>query len=209
MNVAIIGAGNVGGALAAGFAKAGHTVSVSATNPDHAHKVADQTGARAAGSNRDAAQGAEIVVLAIPHTSVIGVVDELGDVLDGLIVVDATNQLTPDYSSLAHWDRSTAEEIQDRTKGRVVKAFNTVFAAVMPTGTTGGAQLDAYIAGDDDEAKATVAELTRSVGFRPIDVGDLSKARVLEGMALLNIGLQVRNGWPWQSGFSLIGSTAT
>jgi hypothetical protein len=205
MNVAIIGAGNVGGALARGFMRAGHAVSISSANRETAGTVAGETGARLASSNREAVGSAEVVVLAVPYGAVLGVIDKLGDALDGKVVVDATNQLSADYSSLAHWDVSAAEEIQARTRGKVVKAFNTVFAATMPTGSTDGTPLDAFIAGDDEAAKGTVAELAKSVGFRPIDVGDVSKARVLEGMALVNIGLQVRYGWPWQTGFKLVG----
>jgi NADPH-dependent F420 reductase len=205
MNVAIIGAGNVGGALARGFTRAGHTVSISSANRETAGAVAGETGARAASSNQDAVRGAEIVVLAVPYGAVLGIVDELGEALDRKVVVDATNQLNADYSSLAHWDVSAAEEIQQRTRGTVVKAFNTVFAAVMPTGSVGETQLDAFIAGDDEAAKGAVTDLAQSVGFHPIDVGDLAKARVLEGMALMNIGLQVRYGWPWQTGFKLVG----
>jgi len=62
-------------------------------------------------------------------------------------------------------------------------------------------------AGDDDQARQTVVELTRSIGFRPVDAGPLVMARALEGLALLNIMLQIRNNWPWQAGFKLVGPT--
>lgn len=205
MNVAIIGAGSVGGALARGFARAGHAVSISSANRETAGAVAGETGARAAGSNKDAVQGAEIVVLAVPFGAVLGIVDELGDELAGKVVVDATNHLNADYSSLVRWDVSGAEEIQQHSGGKVVKAFNTVFASTMSTGTVDETQLDAFIAGDDDAAKRTVADLAESIGFRVIDVGELAKARVLEGMAFMNINLQMRHGWPWQTGFKLVG----
>jgi 8-hydroxy-5-deazaflavin:NADPH oxidoreductase len=205
MNVAIIGAGNVGSALARGFTRAGHTVSISSANRETAGAVAGETGARAASSNGDAVRGAEVVVLAVPHSAVLGIVDELGDELAGKVIVDATNQLNADYSSLTHWDVSAAEQIQQRAGGKVVKAFNTVFASTMSTGTVGETQLDAFIAGDDDSAKRTVADLAESIGFHVIDVGELAKARVLEGMALMNINLQMRYGWSWQTGFKLVG----
>jgi predicted dinucleotide-binding enzyme len=63
------------------------------------------------------------------------------------------------------------------------------------------------LAGDDDQAKQTVAELVGSIGFRPVDVGPLVMARALEALALLNIMLQIRNNWPWQAGFKLVGPT--
>ena len=67
MKIAIIGAGNVGKALAGSFERAGHDVTVSSAHPDTARAVAEQTGARAAASNRDAVRDAEVVVLAVPY----------------------------------------------------------------------------------------------------------------------------------------------
>jgi hypothetical protein len=207
MKVAIIGAGNVGGALAKGLSDAGHTVTISSAGGDKARAVARETGATAAASNAEAVRDAEIVVLAVPHGEALGIVEKLGAALDGKVVVDATNQLNDDYSDLVRWDASVAEQLAGLTPAAVVKAFNTVFAADMPTGSAAGEKLDGYFAGDDAVAKAEVAALLESLGFRPIDVGDLRKARALEAMALVNIGLQLRNGWPWQSGFKLVGPT--
>ncbi len=207
MNVAIIGAGNVGGALAKGFTDAGHTVTISSASGDTASAVASETGARAAGSNDEAVRDAEIVVLAVRPSAATAIVEELGAALDGKVLIDATNQLNDDYSDLVRWDASVAEQLADLTPAAVVKAFNTVFAADMPTGSAAGEKLDGYFAGDDEAAKGKVAALLASVGFRPVDVGGLSRARALEAMALVNISLQLRNGWPWQSGFKLVGPT--
>ena len=59
--------------------------------------------------------------------------------------------------------------------------------------------MDGYVAGDDAKAKQTVISLVESMGLRPLDVGPLSAARYLEGMAYLNIGLNAANGWSWTS----------
>jgi predicted dinucleotide-binding enzyme len=72
-----------------------------------------------------------------------------------------------------------------------------------------GVPLDGFYAGDDEAAKATVAELLATVGFRPLDVGGLPAARVLELMAVLHIGLNIGNNWPWQSGWKLLGPTGS
>jgi len=207
MRIAIIGAGNVGKTLATGFAGAGHTVTISAGNPGHAREAAEATGARAAASNADAVRDSDLVVLAVPFAAAPGIVDQLGDALRGKVVVDATNQFAPDRSGLDRYDLSVAERVQQASEAPVVKAFNTAFAANMSSGTVDGVQLDGYFAGDDAAAKARVAELVGQLGFRPIDVGDLTKARVLEGMAFLNIALNAGNGWPWRSGFKLVGPT--
>jgi 8-hydroxy-5-deazaflavin:NADPH oxidoreductase len=208
VNIAIIGAGNVGKALAGASVNAGHSVTVSSEHPENARFLADQVGARAVASNRDAVAEADVVVLAVPYDAVLSVVEELGGALNGKILVDATNQVRADTSGLINEGTSVAEMIQVRaTKATVVKAFNTALAARQAEPIVQDTQLDGFVAGDDADAKATVLEYVRSLGFRPIDAGPLVMARALEAMALLNIFLQVRNGWDWQSGWKLVGPT--
>ena len=208
MQIAIIGSGNVGKALAGSFTRAGHDVTLTASNPDHAREAAAQSGGRAAGSNREAAAAAELVVLAVHYPMVDGVVAELGDALAGKVVVDVTNRVDPANPGSTMDGTSAAEQIQARApEARVVKAFNTAFASRQADPVVEGVALDAFIAGDDDQAKQAVAELAGSIGFRPIDAGPLVMARALEAMALLNITLQLRHNWPWQAGFKLVGPT--
>jgi 8-hydroxy-5-deazaflavin:NADPH oxidoreductase len=208
MQIAIIGSGNVGKALAGSFTRAGHDVTLTASNPDHARDAAAQSGGRAAESNQEAATAAELVVLAVHYPAVDGVVAELGDALAGKVVVDVTNRLDPADPGSTLDGTSAAEQIQARApQARVVKAFNTAFASRQADPVVEGVALDAFIAGDDDRAKQAVAELAGSIGFRPIDAGPLVMARALEAMALLNITLQLRNNWPWQAGFKLVGPT--
>jgi 8-hydroxy-5-deazaflavin:NADPH oxidoreductase len=209
MQIAIIGSGNVGKALAGSFTRAGHDVTLTASNPDHARDAAAQSGGRAAASNRDAAAAAELVVLAVQQPAVDGVLAELGDALAGKVVVDVTNRVDPANPGSTMDGTSAAEQIQARApEARVVKAFNTAFASRQADPVVEGVALDAFIAGDDDQAKQAVAELAGSIGFRPIDAGPLVMARALEAMALLNITLQLRNNWPWQAGFKLVGPTS-
>jgi 8-hydroxy-5-deazaflavin:NADPH oxidoreductase len=209
MQVAIIGSGNVGKALAGSFTRAGHDVTLTAANPDHAREAAAQSGGRAAASNREAAAAAELVVLAVHYPLVDAVVAELGDALAGKVVVDVTNRVDPADPGSTMDGTSAAEQIQARTpEASVVKAFNTAFASRQADPVVDGVALDGFIAGDDDQAKRAVAELAGSIGFRPIDAGPLVMARALEAMALLNITLQLRNNWPWQAGFKLVGPTS-
>jgi 8-hydroxy-5-deazaflavin:NADPH oxidoreductase len=209
MNIAIIGAGNVGKALAGAFAGAGHRVTLSAAHPDNAEAAAAETGAKAARSNAAAAAAGDIVVLAVPYGAAHAILDEVGDRLSGKILVDATNPLRPDYQGLATEGPSGAEEIQARAAGaRVVKAFNSALAARQVDPVVDGAPVDGFVAGDDEEAKATVLELVHAIGFRPIDAGPLEMARALEALALLNITLQMRHSWTWQSAWKLVGPTS-
>jgi NADPH-dependent F420 reductase len=209
MNIAILGTGNVGSGLAAAAVGAGHAVTVSASTPGSARESAASTGATAAASNREAVQQADVVVLAVPHGAVAGVVTELGAALDGKVVVDATNPLNDTYSDLTTSGVSAAEQLQQQVpEAAVVKALNTVFASRYADPVEGGQPLDALIAGDDAAAKTTVSALVASLGFRPVDAGSLRMARTLEEVAFLNISLNATNGWTWQSAFRLVGPQA-
>lgn len=208
MKIAIIGAGNVGRALAGASVRAGHDVTISSASGSSAEAVATETGARAAASNKAAAEDAEIVILAVPYMELVGILDGLGDALKGKVVVDATNPLKPDYSGLATEGTSAAEQIQARVRAsgaHVVKALNSVLAARQVEPRVEGTVVDGFVAGDDEAAKATVLEFVRSIGLHPIDAGPLAMARALEAMALLNIMLQLKNDWGWQTGWKLVG----
>lgn len=206
MDIAIIGAGKVGRALATSALKASHSVTVSSANGDTSAALARDLGATAAESNRAAVNGADLVVLAVPYTAIVDVLDDIGPALAGKIVVDATNPLKPDYSGLATEGTSGAEEIQARIPtARVVKAFNTAFAARQADPQIAGVHVDGFVASDDEEAKAIVLELVKGMGFHPIDAGQLTMARALEALAWLNISLQMRHGWSWQAGWKLVG----
>ena len=204
--IATIGAGNVGRALATSALRAGHSVTVSSANGNTSAALARETGAKAAASNRAAAESVDLIVLAVPYMAIVDVLDEIGTALAGKIVVDATNPTKPDYSGLATEGTSAAEEIQARIpSARVVKAFNTAFAARQADPQIAGVQVDGFVASDDEEAKAIVLELVKGMGFHPIDAGQLTMARALEALAFLTISLQLRHGWSWQSGWKLVG----
>jgi len=209
MKIGIIGAGNVGGGLAAAAIKAGHDVTLSAQDATAVQLAATSAGARAGATNVEAVTGADVVVLAVPHGAVAAVVAELGDALNGKTVVDATNPLNDTYTDLTTSGVSAAEALQELVPGAsVVKAFNTIFAGRHANPTEAGAPLDAFVAGNDLDAKDTVTELAESLGYRVIDAGGLRMARSLEEMAFLNISLNAGNGWSWQSGWKLVGPTA-
>lgn len=208
MKIAIIGSGNVGKALAGAATKAGHDVTIASANPDHAREAATATHAHAAASARDAVRGADLVVLAVPAAKVDEVVGSISSDVDGKVIVDVTNRVDMQDPGKALDGTSAAERIQKKApKASVVKAFNYAFASRMADPTVDGTNLDAFVAGDDDEAKKKALEFAKSIGFRPIDAGPLSMARALEGMAILNILLQVKHKWPWQSGWKLAGPT--
>jgi predicted dinucleotide-binding enzyme len=180
-------------------------VSISAGDQREANAVASQIGGSAAASNQDAIAEAQLVILAVPFDAVSGIVEELGTALDGKIIVDVTNRFAPEELGAP----SNAEMIQQIAPGaKVVKAINTVFASRQADPLINGVQLDGFVASDDDAAKSAALEFVESLGFRPIDAGPLAMARALEGMGLLNISLNMMQGWPWQTGWKLLGPTS-
>ena|SRR5688572_29230505 len=203
MKIGIIGAGNVGGALGKASVRAGHTVAISAEDPEHAATVAKEVGARGARSNQEAVADAEVVILAVPFEAIAGILKELGAAAHNKVIVDVSNRFAGDQLGAP----SNAEQVQKMTKAPVIKAFNTIFASHQADPKVDGVALDGFVAGDDAGAKRTGLALVESLGFKPIDAGPLAMARALEGMGTLNIALNMSNGWPWQSGWKLLGPT--
>ncbi|MEO8288483.1 MAG: NADPH-dependent F420 reductase [Chloroflexota bacterium] len=207
MKIGIIGAGNVGSALATASVRAGHTVSITSAVSSEAENVVAQLNgaARAVGSNGEAVDGADLLILAVPFDSVNDIVKEVGSGLDGKVLIDVTNRFAPEQLD----GPSNAELIQKMApKAVVVKAINTIFASHQADPTIDGIQLDGFVAGDDATAKGKVLEYVGSLGFRPIDAGPIAMSRALEGMGTLNISLNAANGWPWQTGWKLLGPTS-
>lgn len=192
MKISIVGAGSVGRALGAGFAKAGHAVRFAVRDP--ATYRPGPTPQIAAGPLAEAG-AADVIVLAVPWTSVANALDALGP-LDGRILVDVTNPVAPPYEDLAvGGGDSGAETIARRmSKARVVKAFNTCGAETMASPRFAEGPAVMPVAGDDPQAKRAVLELAQSLGFDAVDAGGLSAARLMEPMAMLWIRLAHAQG---------------
>src|SRR5262245_47183265 len=94
MDVAIIGAGNVGGALARALTRAGHSVTITARNMERLGQVAGAPGAKAVATNAEAARAADVIVLAAPFASAAEVAADIRDVVAGRVVVDTTNRMS-------------------------------------------------------------------------------------------------------------------
>lgn len=211
MKVAIIGAGNVGKALATALSQAGHKVTITARDPKHATLAAESTGATAAASNAAAAKTADVVIAAVPAASLAEVAAEIREPAAGKPVVDVSNRMTPGQEGLdIDTTTSNAEELAWMLpESPVVKAFNTVFASHQADPVAEGVRLDGFVAADDDAAKQTILDLVESIGLHPVDVGPLKRARQLEGIAFLNIAINAENSGSWQSGWKLVGAPET
>jgi predicted dinucleotide-binding enzyme len=193
--ITIIGSGNMATAIGTRAAKHGHTVELMSRNTAKAQALADQIGDGATvGTYGDIPTG-DIVIVAVLYAGVADAVSSFGDALAGKILVDISNPFNADASGLVT-SSSAAHEVAAVApdSAHVVKAFNTIFGHVLAKGTP----LDAFIAGDSAEAKATLGAFLDSLELRPLDAGGLQAAPLLEQAALLLMGL-ARNG----AGFEL------
>lgn len=189
--IAVIGTGNVGGALGPEFAAQGHTIVYGHREPnrDDVQALVGRTpGNASVRSPADAVIGADIVVLAVPGTAAVDIAKGLGD-LSGKIIIDPTNVVSREGGRMSHGvagKGSNAAMIQEAAPAAyVVKAFNTLNWQQMVNPETAGGPITIMLAGDNAEAKATVAELVRGMGLEPVDVGGLQYAHVLEEMLVM------------------------
>ncbi|MFG2350198.1 NADPH-dependent F420 reductase [Streptomyces phaeochromogenes] len=190
-SISIIGLGNMAGALADRALAGGNAVEIIGRDPAKAKELAAALGGSTVGTV-GAAPAGDIVILAVPYAAAAAVVSEYGDALQGKVVIDITNPVTPDFQGFVTPDgRSGAQEIAKAAPAgvHVVKAFNTLFSHVLAAGPAEGRLLDVFIAGDDAQAKARVSAFIESLGLRPMDTGRLAMARTLENVALLQLGL--------------------
>ncbi|GAB7192208.1 NAD(P)-binding domain-containing protein [Kineococcus sp. NUM-3379] len=207
MKIAVLGAGNVGSALAARLVAEGHHVTLAASRPDSPRLLEAAAAAGAAtGTAAEAATGAEVVFLAVPFAALDATLTtDVADALAGAVVVDATNPLAPDFMSLTLGHTTSAgEQVAARLpRSRVVKAFNTVMAATLHTPVLGGIRQFLPVVGDDAEAKRVVVELGAALGFDALDAGPLTNARYLEPAVELLIQLGYGQGLGAGIGFAL------
>ncbi len=188
-HVSIIGTGNMGQAIAGVVSKGGNTVELLGAT-DTSKPV---TG--------------EVVVLAVPYGAVADIVAQRGEQLAGKVVVDITNPVnfeTFDSLVVPADASATAEIAAALPQSRVVKAFNTTFAATLASGTVGDLPTTVLIAGDDAAAKSLLAEVVTAGGLRAIDAGTSRRARELEAFGFLQITLAAAEKVSWTGGFAVV-----
>ena len=208
MKIAILGAGNLGGALGKGWAAKGHSIHFGVPQPqsEKMSSLVKSIGKNArAGSVHEAAENAAVVVLATPWPATRDAVLAAGK-LAGKIVIDCCNPLEPDLSGLSIGQTTSAgEQVAQWAAGaRVVKAFNTTGAGNMANTHYGDKEVTMCVAGDDAAAKSVVMKLAQDLGFEAVDAGPLKVARLLEPFAALWVCLAVKQGLGPNIAFKLL-----
>jgi predicted dinucleotide-binding enzyme len=176
MNIAIIGAGNIGSAIARTLSRAGIAASIAnSRGPESLAALSKELGPLIQAVDIREAARADLVFLAVPWSKIPAAVRDLGP-WNGRIVVDANNAIeAPAFRAIDLAGRASSLVIADLLPGaRVVKAFNHLLAALLSGDPQAeGGRRVLFYAGDDAPAKATVAGLIEKLGFAGVDLGTL------------------------------------
>jgi predicted dinucleotide-binding enzyme len=201
MKIAIIGTGNVGGALATNWSKKGHTIILG---------VKDESNFKGQGllknenttvfSIKDAVSKSDVILIATPSTAIFEIIEQMGDV-SKKIIIDATNSIrqTPEpYKTVYHC-------LTDKTEAEVVKCFNTTGFENMLNPVYDGVAIDMFMAGDSENAKSVAKQLALDCGFGScIDFGKSDKVELLEKFALSWINLAIMQGHGRNMAFKVV-----
>jgi predicted dinucleotide-binding enzyme len=208
--IGVLGSGDVGRVLSAGFASLGHQVMLGSREPDSDKLEAWRDGAKVAtGTFEETARFGELLVLATLWTGTRSALDLAGPAnFDGKILIDVTNPLdfskgVPPSLALGHTD-SGGEQVQRWLPGaRVVKAWNTVGNANMIRPQLPGGPPDMFICGNDAGAKTRVRQILGDFGWPAVDIGGIEGARELEPMCILWVKIAVATG-TWTHAFKVL-----
>lgn len=173
MNIALIGTGDMGGALALAFSR-NHRVTVTASRPgsESARQVMEQSGGRIRAASRgEAVDQADVVVLAVPWTAVDEALE--GGLPEGKILLVVTVPWVGEGQPLTIGTSSSgAEYVAAKVPGaRVLQAFNTAASTTVAEPNAHGMPATVIVSGDDADAKEVIAGLAREVGFDVVDAG--------------------------------------
>lgn len=191
MKIAVIGTGNVGGALATQWAKKGHDILLGVQNTAQfkgMHLL--QNTNTSVHSIHEAAQAADVILIAVPPPAIFSIIEQMGNAT-GKTIIDATNsvRMAPDpYPTVYHC-------LCDKTSADVVKCFNSTGFENMLNPVYNGEGIDMFMAGDSDAAKAVARQLALDCGFGScMDFGKSDKVELLEKFAFSWINLAIMQG---------------
>ena len=212
--IAVIGAtGNMGKAISKALSKGNDRLLLFSRNEEQLHILGNEIRQEYPAADFETIQcafeaswQADIIILAVPYEAEAEIAEKIKQVAGQKIVISISNPLNTTYDGLlTAADTSAAEELQKLLPdSKVIKAFNTTYAADFLQPVIDGKQVDAFVAGNHEAALEAVAELVGTAGFNPVIAGNLSVSRTLENMQLLMIQLTIRNQYNWQAGWKIL-----
>lgn len=194
MNIGILGSGDVGKALGAGFIRHGHKVKIGTGNKGKLTDWLKTVGTNASvGTFEEAAQFGEIVVLAVKGSAALTVLEKASAKnLSGKTIIDTTNPISeiPPVNGVLHFftdiNSSLMEQLQSKfSSANFVKAFSCVGSSLMVNPDLGGTKPTMFIAGNSDKAKSGVKEILDNFGWEVEDMGSAEAARAIEPLCIL------------------------
>jgi 8-hydroxy-5-deazaflavin:NADPH oxidoreductase len=182
LRIGVIGTGNIGGALASHWARAGHELVISGLDPEALKPLAARLGAKVrVGSPREAAAFGEVILVSVPYSALPQVGRDYAREMAGKVVLETGNPYPARDGAMADEARrigTGAASAKYLPGVRVVRAFNAIAAAnLRDLGNRPGSRVAIPLAGDDAAALATASRLVREAGFDPVIVGGLSEAK--------------------------------
>jgi 8-hydroxy-5-deazaflavin:NADPH oxidoreductase len=212
--IAIIGAtGNMGSAISKSLAKGQYRLLLKGSKKEELDALVSEirsvnadADVEAAVCPTEASWEADIIILAVPYNAEKDIAPRIREVANRKIVISIANPLNENFNGLVtSSDTSAAEELQKLLPdSTIIKAFNTSFAADFSSPVIDGKKVDAFIAGNDEEALQTVTDVVATAGFNPIVAGGLSISRTLENMQLLLIQLGMKYNYNWLAGWKIL-----
>ena len=201
MNIAILGAGNIGRTLGKKWAAAGHAVTFGVRNPaDPKYQaVVDHTGGESSlATLAEAAAAGEVIVLAIPGGAVDDFTAAHGETLSGKIILDATNRVGA--AELNNFAVVTAAA----PDAKLYRAFSTLGWENFETPEFSGQQVDLFYCGDDGDSQAIVEALIAEVGLQPVYVGGREQIGVVDGLTRLWFALAFQQDYGRRLAFKML-----
>ena len=203
----------MGSAISTSLAKGNYRLLLKANNiqklndlVETIRKQSPQSDVEGMSCPKEAGWESDIIILAVPYGAEKEIAPKIREVANRKIVISISNPLNETFDGLlTSPGTSAAEELQKLLpNSRVVKAFNTTFAADFAKPVIDGKMVDAFIAGNDEEALQTVSEIVGTAGFNPLLSGDLAISRTLESMQLLLIQLGIKYNYNWHAGWKIL-----
>ena len=184
LKIGIIGSGRLGSTLGELWLKAGHEVMFSSLDLEHDKALAARLGGKArAGTSKEAAAFGEVLLIAVPYAALPQVGRDLGDVVKGKAIIDASNPIVARDGEIATRAREKGAGLASAEMlpgARLVRAFNAIGYSRLPViAQRQGERIGMPMAGDDANAIAVAARLVRDVGFEPVVVGPLAMGKYL------------------------------
>lgn len=182
MKIGIVGAGNMGGALAGLWSKAGYRVMISSRHPDELRSLAHELGSNVSvGTPEQAARFGDVVLISVPYGAEPQVGRQLSSELRNKVVIDLGNPYPERDGAMANEARREGTGIASARffpGARVVRAFNAITSVDLRNDAhRSGEPVAIPIAADDAQATRMVSRLVRAAGFAPVVVGGLSAAK--------------------------------